>query len=98
MIRFNCIVIAQSTSTETTKCSVASIMKNKGVGFRRISECYKYIDIIVMNGNNSSVAGIVFAKTSSFVSLRDCLVLRGETKRIFEGFDDRFAVLDCSVV
>ena len=60
-------------------------MKNKGVGFRRISECYKYIDIIVMNGNNSSVARIVFAKTSSFVSLRDCLVLRGETKRRFEG-------------
>ena len=38
-----------------------------------------------MNGNNSSVAGIVFAKTSSFVSLRDCLVLRGETKRRFDG-------------
>ena len=60
-------------------------MKNKGVGFRRISECYKYIDIIVMNGNNSSVARIVFTKTSSFVSLRDCLVLRGETKRRFDG-------------
>ena len=47
--------------------NIRAIMKNKGVGFRRISECYKYIDIIVMNGNNSSVAGIVgivFAKTS----------------------------------